>query len=56
MFKFSEALSQDSCNDSRDKAQDYKDKAKTYLRKKNPDVATWDTEDAYDRLIPVFWR
>lgn len=56
LFKLSEALLQDSQNDSPSEAEDLWDKAEIYLRKRKPDVIACDTEDAYDNLIPIFWR
>ncbi|KAI9842890.1 MAG: hypothetical protein M1837_006722 [Sclerophora amabilis] len=56
LFKLSEALLQDSHDDSHGEAEDLRNEAETYLKRRRPDVVACDTEDAYDHLIPIFWR
>lgn len=56
LFKLYEALIQSSHDDSPDEAEDLRDEAETYLKRRKPNVVVCDTEDAYDCLIPIFWR
>ncbi|KID94052.1 pfs domain-containing protein, partial [Metarhizium majus ARSEF 297] len=57
LFKLSEALLQDEdVDDSSCEAKDLRDEAEIYLKRRKPDVTACDTEDAYDSLIPIFWR
>ena len=55
-FKLSEALLQDSHDDSSDEAEALRNEAETHLKSRKPDVVTCDTEEAYDNHIPIFWR
>lgn len=57
LFKLSEALVQDEdVDDGTCEAKDLRDEAEIYLKRRNPDLSACDTEDAYDSLIPIFWR
>lgn len=56
LFKLSEALLQDSSDGSVSDAESLRDEAEIYLKRRNPDVIACSTEDAYDCLIPIFWR
>ncbi|KAH8703633.1 pfs domain-containing protein [Talaromyces proteolyticus] len=56
LFKLSEALLQDSDNNSLEKAEDNRKEAETYLKSRQSDMIPCDTEAAYDNLIPIFWR
>ena len=56
LFKLSEALLQDSLDDSHGEAQALRDEAEIYVKRKRPDGVACDTEDAYDNLVPIFWR
>jgi ElaB/YqjD/DUF883 family membrane-anchored ribosome-binding protein len=56
LFKLSEALLQDSHDDSPEEAEGLRDEAEIYLKRRKPDVVACHTEDAYDNLIPIFWR
>lgn len=56
LFKLSETLLQDSHEGSLGEAEDLRDEAEVYLKRRKQDVVACDTEDAYDNLIPIFWR
>ncbi|KAJ2979535.1 hypothetical protein NUW58_g7177 [Xylaria curta] len=55
-FKLSEALLQDSMDDSHAEAVVLRDDAEKILRKADPKATRSDTEIAYDDLVPIFWR
>lgn len=55
LFKLSEALLQENY-DSEDESKRLRDEAEVYLKKRKPDAVNFSTEDAYDSLIPIFWR
>lgn len=56
MFKLSEALLQDTLDDSQAEAISLREDAENALRRVKPDSIKCDTEDVYDELIPIFWR
>lgn len=55
LFKLSEALLQENY-DSKDEAKDLRDEAEIYLKRRSPDTVAFGTEEAYDSLVPIFWR
>lgn len=56
MFKLSEALLQDTMDDSQAEAIGFREEAENALRRVKPNATKCDTENDYDELIPVFWR
>jgi ElaB/YqjD/DUF883 family membrane-anchored ribosome-binding protein len=56
LFKLSEALLQDSFDDSEVEAVALREEAEIMLRKTKPNITRLDTEEAYDNLVPIFWR
>ncbi|KAI0437937.1 hypothetical protein F4803DRAFT_536882 [Xylaria telfairii] len=56
LFKLSEALSQDNMDTSHAEAITLRDEAENNLRRANPTGIRFDTESAYDDLVPIFWR
>lgn len=56
LFKLSEALLQDSHEDSQVEAGNLRAEAEVYLRRRKAGLVTCDTEEAYDNLVPIFWR
>ncbi|OAQ95981.1 hypothetical protein LLEC1_02850 [Akanthomyces lecanii] len=56
LFKLSEATVKAGCLDKLHEIDDVRKEAENCLEKKYPDVASWETDDAYDSLIPIFWR
>jgi hypothetical protein len=37
-------------------AEDLRDEAEIYLKRRKPNVVACDMENAYNNLIPIFWR
>jgi len=58
LFKLSEALLQDDCDESSEEAKDLRDEAEMCLKGINTDVQEKDcgTESAYEDFIPADWR
>lgn len=56
LFKLSEALLQGSHDDNPGEAENLRDEAEIYLKRRKSDMVACATEDAYDNLIPIFWR
>ena len=56
LFKLSEALLQDSLDESHIEALTLREEAEHILRKTKPDIARCDIENAYDNVVPIFWR
>lgn len=56
LFKLSEALTQDSFEDSHSEAVNLRDEAETILKDVQPDVVHCDAEDTYSSLVPIFCR
>lgn len=56
LFKLSEALLQDSLDDSQVEAVTLREEAEFILKKAKPDIARCDIENAYDNVVPIFWR
>lgn len=55
LFKLSEALFQEN-TDPEGENEDLRVEAEVYLKRKQPNATSFDTEEAYDNLIPIFWR
>ncbi|OAA70451.1 hypothetical protein ISF_02425 [Cordyceps fumosorosea ARSEF 2679] len=55
LFKLSQALLQGS-HDETQQATDLRDEAKVYLLRRDAEAKNFDTEDAYDPWVPIFWR
>jgi hypothetical protein len=56
LFKLSEALAQDSFDDSQVEAVILREEAESTLRRMKPNMTGLNTELAYDNLVPIFWR
>lgn len=56
LFKLSEALVQDSFDDSQIEALALREEAESSLKNLKPNLTALDTEVAYDNLVPIFWR
>ena len=62
LSKLSEALMQNSFSnvnerdDSEKEAQGSRCKAEEYLLKKDGSAMNFETEDVYDKWVPIFWR
>ncbi|KAH0553214.1 hypothetical protein GP486_006614, partial [Trichoglossum hirsutum] len=56
LFKLSEALLQDNHDSSSGEWENLRDEAEIYLKRRKPGVVACDMENAYDNLIPIFWR
>lgn len=56
LFKLSEALVQDCFDDSQVEAVALREEAEFALKKMKPNMTRLDTEEAYDNLVPIFWR
>ncbi len=55
VFKLSEALLQAN-HENNAEAKSLREEAETYLKSRKPDALSFSTEDAYDSVIPIFWR
>ncbi|EME85066.1 uncharacterized protein MYCFIDRAFT_135445 [Pseudocercospora fijiensis CIRAD86] len=55
LFKLSEALTQDN-HDGGAEAERLRNEAEVFLRKMDPGASAFDTEYAYDRHVPLYWR
>lgn len=53
MFQLSKALSR---NNNQHEAEKMRYDAELYLKQRDQNVVDYNTEDVYDRLIPIFWR
>ncbi|KAI1129102.1 hypothetical protein F5Y10DRAFT_291348 [Nemania abortiva] len=56
IFKLSEALVRNNMGGSHVEATTLREDAESILRKANPPITKFDTESAYDDLVPIFWR
>ncbi|KAK2595619.1 hypothetical protein QQS21_006666 [Conoideocrella luteorostrata] len=56
LFKLSQALLRGNSDETQEKGAKSRKEAEIMLREAKPDVVSWDTEDAYDRFVPIFWR
>jgi hypothetical protein len=56
LFKLSEALLQDNHEGSEQEAEALREQAEVFLERRMPDAGRFDSEEVYDRLIPIFWR
>lgn len=56
LFKLFEALLQDSLDDSQVEAVIFREEVEIILKKTKLDIAKCDSENAYDNVVPIFWR
>lgn len=37
-------------------AEKLREEAEAYLKRRNPEATKFDSEDEYDKFVPIFWR